>query len=158
MRAARPGDEMAMAASVRMTDARDEMLIHEAQQILQVQPNAEPEVIQAAYRALAKKYHPDHDTSADAARRMREINDAYQQLRNGAPRKRWGSPQAMHAPPPPRSAAAGTRLSFGRYTGWTLRDLARQDPDYLRWLSRTASGIGYRTEIYQILGRMGAAA
>jgi len=39
-----------------------------------------------------------------------------------------------------------------------LRDLARQDPEYLRWLSRHSSGISYRTEIYQILGRMGATA
>ncbi len=54
---------------------------------------------------------------------------------------------------PPRASAAGTRLTFGRYTGWTLRDLARQDPDYLRWLSRHSSGIRYRTEIYQILTR-----
>jgi uncharacterized protein (DUF3820 family) len=50
--------------------------------------------------------------------------------------------------------AAGTRLTFGRYAGWTLRDLARQDPDYLRWLSRHSSGIRYRTEIYQILSKM----
>ena len=49
-------------------------------------------------------------------------------------------------------------MSFGRYAGWTLRDLARQDPEYLRWLSRHSSGIAYRTEIYQILGRMGATA
>ena len=36
--------------------------------------------------------------------------------------------------------------------------LARKDPDYLRWLSRHASGLRYRTEIYQILGRMGTSA
>ena len=47
------------------------------------------------------------------------------------------------------------KLEFGRYTGWTLRDLARQDPDYLRWLSRHSSGLRYRTEIYQILGTHG---
>jgi hypothetical protein len=61
-------------------------------------------------------------------------------------------------PPPPRAESAGTRLPFGRYAGWTLRDLARQDPTYLRWLSRHASGLRYRTEIYQILGRMGVSA
>ncbi len=148
---------MAMAASKPMADASAVMSINEARQILQVQSHAEPEVIQAAYRALAKKYHPDRDTSAQAAQRMRQINEAYERLRTGGSPKIWDSPQSMHVPPP-RSTAAGTRLSFGRYTGWTLRDLARQDPDYLRWLSRTASGIGYRTEIYQILGRIGAAA
>jgi uncharacterized protein (DUF3820 family) len=139
------------------------MLISEAHAILQVQTNAEPEVIQAAYRALAKKYHPDRDASPLAAKRMRDINEAYERIRRGsdARRETTGAPRrgpSSMSAPPPRSSSAGTKLSFGRYSGWTLRDLARHDPDYLRWLSRTASGIGYRTEIYQILGRMGVAA
>jgi curved DNA-binding protein CbpA len=131
------------------------MLTTDPYRVLQVQATAEPEVVQAAYRALAKKYHPDRDTSTYAARRMREINEAYAQLRSGSA---GTSGRRSAAPPPPRSASAGTRLTFGRYTGWTLRDLARHDPDYLRWLSRTASGIGYRTEIYQILNRIGLSA
>jgi curved DNA-binding protein CbpA len=131
------------------------MLTTDPYRVLQVQATAEPEVVQAAYRALAKKYHPDRDTSTYAARRMREINEAYAQLRSGSA---GTSGRRSAAPPPPRSASAGTRLTFGRYTGWTLRDLARHDPDYLRWLSRTASGIGYRTAIYQILNRIGLSA
>lgn len=141
------------------------MLISEAHATLQVQPNAEPEVIRAAYRALAKKYHPDRDASELAARRMREINEAYERIRRAMETRRTGDATSSRrraawsaSTPPPRSAAAGTKLTFGRYSGWTLRDLARHDPDYLRWLSRTASGIGYRTEIYQILGRSGIAA
>lgn len=156
MRTAARHDELVMAASGRMTDAPGmlpPMLTTDAHSVLQVQPTAEPEVVKAAFRALALKYHPDHDGSTYAARRMREINEAYAALRRPAARG-----IAATVAPPPRSAAAGTRLSFGRYVGWTLRDLARQNPDYLRWLSRTASGVGYRTEIYQILGRMGAAA
>ena len=35
--------------------------------ILQVDSEAEDEVIQAAYRRLARKYHPDLATTADAA-------------------------------------------------------------------------------------------
>lgn len=134
--------------------------------MLQVTAAAESEVIRAAYRALALKYHPDRDASGYAAQRMAEINEAYARLRGDIRRapgdigSSVGSGTSAVAgravvPPPPRSPAAGTRLTFGRYAGWTLRDLARQDPDYLRWLSRTAVGIGYRTEIYQILGRMG---
>lgn len=48
-------------------------------QVLQVDPKAEPEVIQAAYRRLAAKYHPDVNKTApeDAERRMKEINAAY---------------------------------------------------------------------------------
>lgn len=138
--------------------------------VLQVVPSAEQEVLNAAYRALALKYHPDRDPSASAARRMAELNAAYALVRDARAR---GAFDASHrteesstrgfgarsaVPPPPRSDSAGTRLEFGRYTGWTLRDLARRDPDYLRWLSRHASGLRYRTEIYQILGRAGVSA
>ena len=123
------------------------MLTTDPHRILQVMPTAEPEVIQAAYRALASKYHPDRDGSSYAARRMREINEAYAQLRAPAARPRSLSERVI-----PKEKSS--QLSFGRYAGWSLGDLARKDPDYLRWLSRTASGIGYRTEIYQILGQM----
>lgn len=152
MRTASRHDDLVMAASRRRTDA-SRMLTTDAHSVLQVLPTAEHEVVKAAFRALALKYHPDRDGSTYAARRMREINEAYAALRRPAARG-----VASSVAPPPRSTPPGTRLSFGRYVGWTLRDLARRDPDYLRWLSRTASGIGYRTEIYQILGRMGVAA
>jgi hypothetical protein len=58
----------------------------------------------------------------------------------------------------PAHPSPGSVLAFGRYTGWSLRDLARQDPDYLLWLSRHSSGIRYRTEIYGILHTMGVSA
>jgi curved DNA-binding protein CbpA len=125
----------------------------DAYHVLQLQPTAEPEVIRAAYRALASKYHPDRDASSYAARRMREINEAYALLRAPAARTPRSLSERVAPVPPPTS-----RLSFGRYAGWTLRDLAQKDPDYLRWLSRTASGTGFRTEIYQILGAGGVAA
>lgn len=48
---------------------------------LQVSPTAEPEVIAAAYRALAKKYHPDRSEASDAPTRMARINVAFQALR-----------------------------------------------------------------------------
>jgi curved DNA-binding protein CbpA len=142
------------------------MLVDDPYGVLQVAPAAEQEVVNAAYRALALKYHPDRDPSSAAARRMAELNQAYAMVRDATRRSSFnggqaqGSPRSSTtstAPPPPRGASAGTRLEFGRYAGWTLRDLARRDPDYLRWLSRHASGIRYRTEIYQILGRMGSA-
>ncbi len=138
----------------------------DAYRVLQVAPDCEDEVIHGAFRALALKYHPDRDGTQFAARRMAELNQAYAlvrdtraRARHDAARRRAAIPEASRSggfapvPPPARSAAAGTRLTFGRYAGWTLRDLARQDPDYLRWLSRHSSGIRYRTEIYQILTR-----
>jgi curved DNA-binding protein CbpA len=45
--------------------------------ILQVDPSADPEVITAAYRRLAVKYHPDTNPSPDALPRMQRINEAY---------------------------------------------------------------------------------
>lgn len=60
--------------------------------------------------------------------------------------------EAASAPPPGDSAAAeapkGPRVvDFGRYQGWTIRAIARQDPDYLRWLSRHSAGMRFRSEI-----------
>ncbi len=139
----------------------------EPYRVLQVVATCDQEVLQAAYRALARKYHPDRDPSRHARERMVELNEAYAIVRDPIARERhdravrnaaFAPLSAGLAAPPPRSHAEGTRLEFGRYAGWTLRDLARQDPDYLRWLSRHASGLRYRTEIYGILGRQGATA
>ena len=57
--------------------------------VLQVAPHAEQEVIQAAYRALALKYHPDRDRTTYALRRMLQVNAAYALLRDEAARSSW---------------------------------------------------------------------
>ncbi len=48
--------------------------------ILQIDSAAEQEVVQAAYRRLVQKYHPDVNKSADANKRMQELNEAYEVL------------------------------------------------------------------------------
>jgi curved DNA-binding protein CbpA len=50
--------------------------------ILQVDPEAEDEVIAAAYRRLARKYHPDTATGPEALGRMEAINAAWEVLGN----------------------------------------------------------------------------
>jgi curved DNA-binding protein CbpA len=129
-------------------------------------------VVNAAFKALALKYHPDHDATHRAAEKMAELNRAYAILRDPVRRaahdrgRRTTIAGISVAPtvarpsgtPPPASANQGSVLAFGRYSGWGLRDLARQDPDYLLWLSRHSSGIRYRTEIYGILRTMGVSA
>lgn len=45
-------------------------------QVLQVDPSADPDVIEAAFRRLALKYHPDTSTDPEAVSRMREILEA----------------------------------------------------------------------------------
>src|SRR5262249_61151223 len=50
--------------------------------ILQVDPDADTEVIEAAYRRLARRYHPDLNHAAWAVVRMKELNTAYETLRS----------------------------------------------------------------------------
>jgi DnaJ-class molecular chaperone with C-terminal Zn finger domain len=59
---------------------------------LQVDPEAEPEVIEGAYRRLANKYYPrtaESAASAEANARMAEINEAYEALRDKARRAEY---------------------------------------------------------------------
>jgi DnaJ-class molecular chaperone len=48
--------------------------------ILQVTEDADPEVIEAAYKRLSFKYHPDRNNSPNANVRMMELNEAYNVL------------------------------------------------------------------------------
>ena len=59
--------------------------------ILGVHPTAEIAVIEAAYKALAKRYHPDvnKDNPEDTLRRMQEINETYEVLSNTTKRKEY---------------------------------------------------------------------
>lgn len=137
--------------------------------VLQVLHTAEDEVIRAAFRALAFKFHPDRDSSEYAARRMSELNLAYALVKTPGARAAFdrrrrmatqvaAADQSPLAPPvsvPSDSRSA--RLSFGRYAGWTLSQVARWDIDYLRWLSRHSSGIRFKAEIDKLLHSRGAA-
>jgi hypothetical protein len=51
-------------------------------EVLQVDRRAEPEVLEAAYRRLARMYHPDVSSRSGADQRMKEINAAYDVLRD----------------------------------------------------------------------------
>jgi curved DNA-binding protein CbpA len=72
--------------------------------ILQVDPEAEDEVIQAAYRRLARKYHPDLATTAEAAARMTAINGAWELI---------GEPNARKAYDRRRAAEVAERSTEG---------------------------------------------
>jgi curved DNA-binding protein CbpA len=187
-------------------------------EVLQVHPRAESEVIRAAYRTLARKYHPDVEGGSSA--RMIALNDAwdvlgdpvrraaYDAARNSSGGRQpsaasaWGagrtqsagppgttagstggstagstggttagstggssgsgaSPsattsEAPHAGPPP-GRPSGTVLDFGRYTGWSLGEIARHDLDYLEWLQRATFGRRLRTEVDALVRQRRAA-
>ncbi len=82
--------------------------------ILQVQPHADGDVIQAAYRRLALLYHPDRNPErrAWAEERMKRINAAYAVLSNANrrqtyDRRRFGT--TARPPYRPSTAPAATR-------------------------------------------------
>ncbi len=59
---------------------------------LQVTRDAEPEVIERAYKALSMKHHPDKAGAGrheEATRRMQRINEAYSVLRDCRSRARY---------------------------------------------------------------------
>ncbi len=64
--------------------------------ILQIDPSAEPEMVEAAYHRLARKYHPDQNQSVDATARMQELNEAYEVLSDA--RKRAAYDRDFFAP------------------------------------------------------------
>lgn len=194
--------------------------------LLQVDSEADPEVIQAAYRRLAQKFHPDLAVGPEAAERMVAINGAWEvigdpvrraeydrgreQVRNSsdqaapatgaapeaspraetsrraAPRRpvagagvpqpepissNWTSgrsnvgggydersmrrPDGEGAAGPPPGRASGSVVNFGRYSGWSLGEIAGRDLEYLEWLDRMTIGRPYRDEIDAILRRTG---
>jgi curved DNA-binding protein CbpA len=93
--------------------------------VLNVAPDAEGVVIEAAYRALMKKYHPDQAAAAEAGGpSAAEINEAFALLRDPARRgdyhqREWRRQKNMlmapyQPPPPPRSSRA-----FG-WGGWCV--------------------------------------
>ncbi len=56
-------------------------------QILGVDAKAEPEVIEAAWKAKARLYHPDRNKSANAAAKMQAVNAAHDVLGKPEARK-----------------------------------------------------------------------
>ncbi|HVA87673.1 MAG TPA: DnaJ domain-containing protein [Candidatus Saccharimonadales bacterium] len=140
--------------------------------VLQVDPAAEPEVIRAAYRALARKYHPDVSGGSDD--RMVPINRAWAVLANPVMRAAYDRGRGALAARPPVAAPhethgtsipserppgrpSGTVLTFGRYEGWSLGQLAQHDPDFLEWFARAPIGRAYRAEIDVLLAARGKA-
>ena len=170
--------------------------------VLQVDPEADVEVIQAAYRALARKYHPDVATTREAAERMTAINGAWQVLRSAERREAWdkvraqrlgipvptptdkADPAATTADPAkpswpegrpgfrrddlksprgtnrgnaggPPGKPSGTVLDFGRYKGWSLGQISKQDPEFLEWFVRMPIARPYVREINELLAEVG---
>jgi len=72
-------------------------------EILGVDRGAEQEVIDAAFRAMMRRYHPDTfaGPKAEAERRAKQLNEAYAVLRNPERRRAYDETLGPAAPPPP---------------------------------------------------------
>jgi curved DNA-binding protein CbpA len=75
---------------------------------LQVDPEAEDEVIAAAYRRLARKYHPDVAASPEVAARMAVINAAWEVIGDPARRVAFDRQRAVQNALDRRAAEAAT--------------------------------------------------
>lgn len=74
---------------------------------LQVDPEAEDEVIVAAYRRLARKYHPDVAPDAASAARMAAINAAWEVIGDPLKRAAFDHDRAVRAALDRRANEAG---------------------------------------------------
>lgn len=78
--------------------------------ILQINKNASPEIIEKAYKVLAKKYHPDLQTEENkkqAEEILKKINEAYEILSNPEKKKNYDDSLLEEE----RSAFEGTKTS-----------------------------------------------
>ena len=84
--------------------------------ILGVSRDAKPDEIRKAYRKLAKQYHPDVNKEPGAEEKYKEINEAYEVLKDPAKREKydtlgmnWQSGQDFTPPP---GWGGGQRVEF----------------------------------------------
>ena len=71
---------------------------HDYYEVLHVPPHASDEEIQSAYRALAKRYHPDTDLPSASVEMMKLINEAYATLSDGERRRRYDARRLKNRP------------------------------------------------------------
>ena len=91
--------------------------------VLGVAPNADPDVIRAAYRVLAQRHHPDRNATGDSATMVR-LNQAYAVLSCPELRNHYDRMQMQtQAPPhqehpqttPPRATATRESIMVTTY-------------------------------------------
>jgi curved DNA-binding protein CbpA len=111
---------------------------------LQVDAEADADVIRAAYRRLALKYHPDGGETPERGRRMAELNAAWEVLRDPQRRAAYDAGRrAERASSLPPRAAPTDPLSAVR-AAWGTAGPPRAESANPLWTSgRSTVGTGY---------------
>ena len=124
--------------------------------VLQVDPEADPEVIQAAYRRLALKWHPDLAPGADAAARMAAINRAWSIIGNPERRAAYDRERVAERT---SSGPSGTAAAAASGSPYTASSATREPETVSRdWTSgRSSVGGGYDASTMRAAEGHGAA-
>lgn len=93
--------------------------------ILGVEPDADKTAIKAAYRRLARRYHPDVSSEADAEAHFKEVSEAYEVLKDAEKRaeydelRRYGRHGKQFEPPPGWHASSSFDGGAGGFGGFS---------------------------------------
>ena len=109
-------------------------------EILQVHPSAEQEVIDVAFRRLARMYHPDVNNSPDANERMKALNLAYEILGDPAKRADYDRQHGNRAEHTRQRADQEQRERQARANAERTKD----ESDRQRWPSAESSDTKYK--------------
>lgn len=110
-------------------------------EILEVSENASPEIIEKAYKTLAKKYHPDLQEEANKSKAesmMKKINEAYDVLGNEEKRKAYNA--ELEAKREQEELEKQSTQGFQRYNNTTYNgNMQYQNGNYVNNVYNNAS-------------------
>ena len=101
-------------------------MVDDPYKVLGLSRDASDEEVKRAYRALAKKYHPDlNPGDQEAARKMQEVNEAYDQIKNP---EKYARQSGSYGSPYGGNPYGG--YGYGSYQQWEDRSSTGQDDQY----------------------------
>ncbi len=138
-------------------------MIENAYKILGVSPGASDDEVKQAYRRLAKKYHPDANPGdEEAARRMAQVNAAYDEIMNyrqgkgqGDPFAGFGGARSYQSSENTEYTAARNFISYRRF-GDAMNVLSRMENRDAQWYylaGYAQMGLGNRAQAMEYASR-----